>query len=81
MRIKIYEKGADNNTVLKCVILRELKGSEQEMFKSESIELGIVPIGSVISDIGIPMMQASESISTAIVPTMDETRYFQKQSG
>ena len=37
------------------------------MFESESVELGIIPIGSVISD--IPMMQTSESISTSIVAT------------
>ena len=54
-------------TILRCVILTELKGKEQEMFESESVELGIIPIGSVISD--IPMMQTSESISTSTVAT------------
>ena len=37
------------------------------MFESESVELGIIPIGSVISE--IPMLQTSESISTSIVAT------------
>ena len=65
MRVKIHDKDADTNTILKCVISPELKGKEQEMFESESIELGIISIGSVISD--IPMMQTSENISTSIV--------------
>ena len=67
LRIKINDKDADTNTILKCVILTELKGKEQEMFESESVELGIIPIGSVISD--IPLMRTSESIATSIVTT------------
>ena len=31
--------------------LTEMKGNEQELFEFESIELGIIPIGSVISEI------------------------------
>ena len=46
-------------------ILTELKRKAQEMFESESVELGIIPIGSVISE--TPMMRASETISTSIV--------------
>ena len=46
-------------------LFNKLKGKEQELFESESIELGIIAIGSVISE--IPMMQTSESISTSIV--------------
>ena len=41
--------------------------NRQELFESESVELGIIPIGSVISE--IPVMQTSESISTSIVAT------------
>ena len=67
LRIQIHEKGADTYTILKCVILIELKRKEQEMFKSESVELGIIPIGSVISE--IPMMRTSESISSLFVAT------------
>ena len=65
LRVKIQDKNADTNTILKCDILTELKRKEQAMFKSESVELGIIPIGSVISD--IPMMRTAESISTLIV--------------
>ena len=37
------------------------------MFESESVEWGIIPIGSVISE--IPMMRTSESILTSIAAT------------
>ena len=40
------------------------------MFKSESVELGIIPIESVISD--IPMMRAFESISTSTAGTSEK---------
>ena len=43
---------------------------EQEMFESESVELGIIPGGSVISD--TPIMRASESISTLINKTQNK---------
>ena len=35
--------------------------------KTESLELGVIPIGSVISE--IPFMQTSKTISTLIVAT------------
>ena len=60
LRIKIHDKDADTDIILKCVILTELQGKEQEMFKSESVELGIIPVESVISD--IPMIRTSENI-------------------
>ena len=41
---------------------------EQEMFEFECVELGIIPVGSVISD--TPMMRA-----------VQQTCFFQKQIG
>ena len=41
------------------------KEKKQELFESESVELGIILIGSAISEIAI--MRTSESISTSIV--------------
>ena len=67
LKIKIHEKDADNNTFKKCVIITQLKGKEQELFESESVKLGIIPIEIVISE--IPMMQASGSISTSTTGT------------
>ena len=55
----------DNNSILwKCVILTELKRKEQDLFKTESVELGFIPIESMISK--VPMIRVSESISTPI---------------
>jgi hypothetical protein len=53
LRIKLHEKDADTNTILKYVVLTELRGKEQERFESEFVELGIIPIGSVISEISM----------------------------
>ena len=44
-----------------------LNSAEKKRTKSESVELGIIPIESVILE--IPMMRASKSISTSAVGT------------
>ena len=54
---QIREKDADNNTILTCVIFN----------RTESVELGVIPIQSVISE--IPIMQTSKTIPTLIVAT------------
>ena len=43
------------------VLSNGLKEKKREIFETESVELGIIPIGSEISD--CPMMRTSESIS------------------
>ena len=62
LRVKIHEKDADTSTILKCVILTELKGIEEEMFKSESVELGITQIGSISTSIVTTTKKALKTI-------------------